>query len=158
MSGESFCLDLVDIAATRVCAQKIAKLLKKGDVLLLSGDLGAGKTVFARALIEALGVTGEIPSPTFTLVQSYELPTMTLFHFDLYRLKTPQEIEETGFDEALADGATLVEWPEKAEIYMPLEALRLRFDIAGEARKLYFDVSASWKKRLEDEKSLHHTA
>ncbi len=158
MSGKGFTLDLADIAATQACAKNMAPLLKKGEALLLSGDLGAGKTVFARALIKALGATGEIPSPTFTLLQSYELPDITLFHFDLYRLKTPQEIEEIGFDEALADGAAVVEWPEKAEAYMPREALNLRFEIVGERRKLHFNVPSSWEKRLEDEKSLHHTA
>ena len=121
-------LSLPDLAATIALAQRLAPLLRVRDAVLLRGDLGAGKTTFARALLQALGAEGEIPSPTFTLVQSYDTPAFPVFHFDLYRLKTPEEIEEIGFDEACADGLVLVEWPEKAQRAMPREALTLWFE------------------------------
>lgn len=144
-------IDLPDLAATARLAARLATLLKRDDALLLQGDLGAGKTAFARALIQALGVQGEIPSPTFTLVQSYETPTFPVYHFDLYRLKTPEEIEEIGFDEALSDGVALVEWPEKAASYMPREALRLVFELRPDGgRRVSFVPSGSWAQRVRD--------
>lgn len=120
-------ISLPDLAATESLARQFALSLKKGDVLLLEGDLGAGKTTFARALLRAMGVGGEVPSPTFTLVQVYETPEFPVYHFDLYRLKQPEEIEEIGFDDALAEGAVLVEWPEKAAAYMPRCAIKIFF-------------------------------
>lgn len=140
---------LADLAASEALAARIASFLKTGDVLLLSGDLGVGKTTFARALLRALGVAGEVPSPTFTLVQTYDTPLFPVAHFDLYRLKIPEEIEEIGFDDALADGVTLVEWPEKALAFMPRGALRLAFgmDETG-ARFVTLDGGEAWAKQL----------
>jgi len=118
---------LPDLDATEKLAGTLAGQLDGHDAILLSGDLGAGKTTFARALLRALGVTGEVPSPTFTLVQSYDTPRFSVFHFDLYRLEKPEEMEEIGFDEALADGLTLIEWPEKAMSYMPRKRIEMKF-------------------------------
>lgn len=103
--------DTVNIARTLACT------LKPGDMICLQGNLGAGKTVFARALIRALcgDDTMDVPSPTFTLVETYELPDdQTLWHFDLYRLEEPEEIYELGWEEALStDAIMVVEWPER---------------------------------------------
>lgn len=141
---------LKDIEATRTLAQKLASVLNGRDILLLQGDLGAGKTTFARFLLEALGHEGDTPSPTFTLVQSYETPKATLFHFDLYRLKEESEVEEIGFDEACSEGMVLVEWPEKAKSYMPRGALTLLFDGQGNGkRQVIFDGGPLWASRLE---------
>jgi tRNA threonylcarbamoyl adenosine modification protein YjeE len=91
----------------------------------LWGDLGAGKTTLARAILKAMGVTDDVPSPTFTLVQSYDT-VPRIAHFDLYRLKSAREMEELGFDDALQDGAVLVEWPERAPEALPPDALHVR--------------------------------
>src|SRR3989442_10751869 len=97
---------------------RIAIALRLGDTVALAGDLGAGKTTLARAILRALGVRDEVPSPTFTLVQSYDT-SPRIAHFDLYRLKSAREMEELGFEDALTDGAVLVEWPERAPEVLP---------------------------------------
>ncbi len=109
-------MGLPDLAATAALGRRIALCLRPGDVVALEGDLGAGKTTLARAILAALGVAENVPSPTFTLVQSYETAGLTVSHYDLYRLKTPDELRELGLDEALEDGAALIEWPERAEL------------------------------------------
>lgn len=123
-------LRLTDEAATRDIAARLAGLLATGDVIGLSGDLGSGKTTFARALIRALGGGGEVPSPTFTLVQVYELATADVWHFDLYRIADPMEVAELGLEDALAGGISLIEWPERAGGLLPDDRLDLRFGFA----------------------------
>jgi len=118
-------LALGDLAAAERLGAAVAARLAPGDAVLLRGDLGAGKTTLARAILAALGHSGDVPSPTFTLVQSYETPRLAVAHFDLYRLKSPDELRELGFDDALAAGAALVEWPEQAEEHMPEERLEI---------------------------------
>lgn len=110
-------------------AEHIAFALTAGDVLALEGDLGAGKTTFARALIRALsgGSVTEVPSPTFTLVQSYEMPRFDIAHFDLYRLTSPDELQELGLDLALRRGAAVIEWPSRAGDLLPAEHFTLSF-------------------------------
>ncbi len=122
---------LPDLNATRMFAQDISLLLHKGSVLTLKGDLGVGKTEFARALLQALGATGDIPSPTFTLLQTYEINDLLISHFDLYRLKSADELDELGWDDALADGITLVEWPERAYDRLPENRLELHFTLGA---------------------------
>jgi len=113
-------VDLPDEAATAALARRLAPWLAVGDVVALYGDLGAGKTAFARALIRVLADGDEeVPSPTFTLVQTYATPRGPVFHFDLYRIASPDELTEIGWDEALADGLTLVEWPGRAGSLLP---------------------------------------
>jgi tRNA threonylcarbamoyladenosine biosynthesis protein TsaE len=99
---------------TAALAIRFASLLEAGDVVLLKGDLGAGKSTFARALIQGFcGENTEVPSPTFTLVQTYETKAFPIWHFDLYRLKNPEEIYELGIEEAMHHGVCLIEWPER---------------------------------------------
>lgn len=121
---------------TAKLAAETARTLTTGDVLTLSGPLGAGKSVFARALIRTLcGAEIEVPSPTFTLVQTYETPQGALYHFDLYRLQSPDELFELGWEDARG-GVALVEWPEKAAIYMPGSARRITLTPAGAMRRI----------------------
>lgn len=114
-------MTLKDETATHALAARVAYYLAPGDVLALSGDLGAGKTTLARGILHALGVKERVPSPTFTLVQSYETSGLTVHHFDLYRVDKPSDLTELGFDDALEKGAVLVEWPERG---LPQEAAR----------------------------------
>jgi tRNA threonylcarbamoyl adenosine modification protein YjeE len=113
---------LPDLEAVARLGEAIARHLRPGDAVALRGDLGAGKTTLARAVLAALGHEGDVPSPTFTLVQPYDL-RIPAAHLDLYRLKRPEEVEELGFDDLLVEGAALIEWPEMAEDYMPAERL-----------------------------------
>jgi tRNA threonylcarbamoyl adenosine modification protein YjeE len=122
-STEAGVVAMPDLDAVSRLGRAVAARLEPGDAILLRGDLGAGKTTLARAILTALGHRGETPSPTFTLVQSYDTARLSVAHFDLYRLKSPREIGELGFDDALAAGAALVEWPEQAEEFMPTERL-----------------------------------
>lgn len=128
---------LKDEAATIELGEDLALALKKGDCVGLSGDLGAGKSTFARAFLRAMADDEglEVPSPTFTLVQSYDL-RIPVAHFDLYRLADASELDELGFDEALSEGICLVEWPEKAEEALPAERITLSFTHEGEGRRV----------------------
>jgi len=126
---------LADEAATARLGEDLAMALRPGDVLALKGDLGAGKSTLARALIRALADDAglDVPSPTFTLVQSYDT-RVPVHHFDLYRLSSASELDELGFDDALAQGAALVEWPERAEAYLPDSTLWIELAHHGEGR------------------------
>jgi len=123
-----------------------------GDVIALKGDLGAGKTVFARAFIRALcGPQTEVPSPTFTLVQSYDRPAAeTLYHFDLYRLETPEEALELDIDDAFGDGISLIEWPERLGSLLPRGHLEvaLRYGEAEQQRLCLITGAGAWVERL----------
>jgi tRNA threonylcarbamoyladenosine biosynthesis protein TsaE len=123
-------LALADLAATRWLGASLAAAAQQGDVLALSGELGAGKTAFARAFIQALGGSEEVPSPTFTLCQVYELSPAPVWHFDLYRIARPADALELGLEEALAEGISLIEWPERLGPLLPAERLGLRFAFA----------------------------
>ena len=138
---------LRDEAATRAIGAALADILVPGDVVTLSGPLGAGKTTFARAVIAAMGETGEIPSPSFALVQPYQDLRLPLWHADLYRFQDRAELAELGLDEVLADGALLVEWPERAPGAWP-QALALSFEpFADDARRLTATVPPPWETR-----------
>jgi len=127
-------IDLPDEAATAALAHRLAPVLRAGDVIALRGDLGAGKTAFARALIRALtSPEEEVPSPTFTLVQSYDALLGRIFHFDLYRVTSPDELTEIGWDEALADGLVLVEWPERAGTLLPVARIDIELTFGASA-------------------------
>ena len=127
---------------------RLAPLLQVGDVVALTGDLGAGKTSLARALLQACaGSHIEVPSPTFTLAQVYDFPSLSIWHFDLYRLKTPEEIFEIGWEEALSVGASLVEWPERLGALLPGWALSIALDFAGDGRVARLSGGEGWSKR-----------
>src|ERR1700761_9307625 len=119
--SQGFALDfaLPELSATEALGARIAAALRIGDLVALAGDLGAGKTTLARAILTSLGVAENVPSPTFTLVQSYQTKTLTISHYDLYRLKSARELDELGLEEALEQGAVLVEWPERAGARLP---------------------------------------
>ena len=110
---------LPDVAATIATAGKLATLARPGDVLCLFGELGAGKTTFARGFLRALGVSDDIPSPTFNLLLTYDTAIGTVWHFDLYRLNTADEIHELGFEDAMVDGISLIEWPDRLGSWLP---------------------------------------
>lgn len=128
--------------------EALARHLRPGDWLALSGSLGAGKTTLARGLLRGLGWLGEVPSPTFTLVQPYEPPevTLPLWHVDLYRLEHADEADALGLFET--DAAIVLEWPERLGDRLPPETLRLGLDGAGEpTRRLTWTVPAAWESR-----------
>lgn len=154
--AELFQIQLANEAETRAFAAALAPLCRIGDALLLEGTLGAGKTAFARAFINALpGPDGEahheeVPSPTFTLLQIYERRPAAIWHFDLYRIEHQQDLEELGLDEALAEGITLVEWPDRMGTARPTTALTLTLDYGEEEamRRLTVSGDRAWAERL----------
>ena len=123
-------------------------------MIALKGDLGTGKTVFARAFIRALcGADTEVPSPTFTLVQTYDLDDeRTLHHFDLYRLKDPEEALELDIDDAFSDDISLIEWPERLGPYLPRQHLEVTLSYGGSEMQRSCVISASdeWDQRLAE--------
>ena len=127
-------MNLPDEAATARLGQAVAAALRAGEAVCLTGPLGAGKSTLARALVRALTTPDEdVPSPTFTLVQFYEGPRLAVAHFDLYRLSDPDEAYEIGLDEALEDGAAVIEWPERLEGRLPPDRLDIALELADEA-------------------------
>jgi tRNA threonylcarbamoyladenosine biosynthesis protein TsaE len=144
-------VDLPDEPATSALAAGIAALAATGDVIALKGDLGAGKTSFARAFIHARGNAGdEVPSPTFTLLQIYRKGAVAIWHFDLYRLRTVEEAWELGIEEAFSSGISLIEWPEQLGALLPKRHLEicLVFGDLPEARRAFLAGDATWRARL----------
>ncbi len=144
----------LNLSGMETLAQNLAIILKKGDVLCLKGDLGVGKTTFARALIKSLLTNPDkedIPSPSFALVQTYETPRFNISHYDFYRIIDASEVLELGLDDA-ADGLTVIEWPEKASEYLPQERLVISFgedEFNHDQRHITFSGSDEWKSRLK---------
>jgi len=145
----NFDIDLPDESATRALGAKLATIVKAGDVVVLQGDLGAGKTTLVRGLVQAAGGDEAVPSPTFTLVQSYELESFYVWHFDLYRLERPQDIWELGLEEALDEGVSLIEWPERAGDLLPEDRLTIHLSHKGQGRSAHIDGSSNWANRIE---------
>ena len=141
-------LELADEAATRALGEALAPVLRGGDILRLQGDLGAGKSTLARGLIAALTGAPHAPSPTFTLVETYDGPDFALWHFDLYRLEAPEDVWELGLEDALDGGLALIEWPERIDGLLPGGALTVRLEVAGVARAARLEGDAVWETRL----------
>jgi tRNA threonylcarbamoyladenosine biosynthesis protein TsaE len=142
-------LFLADAEETRALGRSLADTIRVGDVVALSGPLGAGKTSVARGLLEGLGLTDEAPSPSFSLVIAYDPPAVRLpvWHVDLYRLDEVAETEELGLDDARTDAALLIEWPERMGGRMWIDALRLSLAIDGAGRRLTWSAPPSWERR-----------
>ncbi len=152
ISGETT-LSLSSEDAMTQFGRSIAAHLKPGDTLLLSGPIGAGKTHLVRAIIHALvGNDEEVPSPTYTLVQTYETPGATIWHADLYRLGDSSEVVELGLDEAMANDIVLIEWPDRLpEGSLPSNALEIVITLRGDIRELELKSrSERWKEPLRD--------
>ena len=158
-------IELSDLAATRRLGRFLAAQLKAGDVIALSGALGAGKSALARAIIQAVDPTeDDVPSPTFTLVQHYALADGTpLWHLDLYRIDDPQDAMALGLDDAFVDGVCLIEWPDRLKKFLPKTNLSIHlyadetadesYDATGLGSSVRFaDVTAPlhWADRITD--------
>jgi len=145
-------INLSTLDATKDLAVRIAKCLRVGDIVALKGPLGAGKTTLARYIIQGLGWTeSEIPSPTFTLAQEYDFLNFTLWHFDMYRLETPEDAFELGVEEAFATGVSLIEWPERLGGCLPLQRLDVTLSFRNDAgvRQVELSAESAWADRVE---------
>lgn len=147
----SFSVELATAEDTARLGQDVGLSLRKGDLITLSGDLGAGKSTFARGLIRTIAddANYDVPSPTFTIVQSYPELRLPISHVDLYRLSAADEIDELGLDEALLDGAVLVEWPERAAGFLPPVSLSISLQDHGSGREAIIEGPSDVLARLE---------
>ena len=138
---------------TLAFGRKIGTLLEPGDVVLLSGEMGAGKSVLARGIAAGLGIEGPIPSPSFTILNLYETGRCTLCHFDFYRLSGAGELYEAGLDEFIPapDGVAVIEWPEKAPEALPEQAIRIRILGGGESRRILVNAGSRLEAALANE-------
>lgn len=140
---------LADEAATVAAGQRLGRACVPGVVLFLEGDLGAGKTTFCRGFLRAFGYSGAVKSPTYTLVEPYELATGLIYHFDLYRLGHAEELEYMGIrDYFSADSLCLIEWPERGAGVLPLPDIRVRISTHGDGRCLELAAATLLGERL----------
>lgn len=150
MTGETR-HDLPDLAAIAVFGARIAARLRLGDVAALKGELGSGKTTLARAIIAALGYPGEVPSPTFTIIETYDAPPLRLpvVHADFYRLKSPHEVAEIGLDDYREGAALIAEWPDHAGGFAHEPAcLSISLETAGQGRIATVKPGSDWLGRM----------
>ena len=143
-------LILEDEQATLNLGRALGSLLRAGDKVALTGTLGAGKTTLARGMLAGLGYSGEVPSPTFAIVQQYEPPEtgIPVVHVDLYRIEDPEEILELGLEDMLIDGAMIVEWPDRMPDSFWKDALNIDLEITGEGnRRLTWQAGDAWNDR-----------
>ena len=144
-------IDLPDLASVDAFASRIADKLMVGDVIALSGNLGAGKSTLARSILHALGHTGEVPSPTFTIIEVYDSPSMRLpaVHADFYRLEDPQEAVELGLDDYRDGNVLIAEWPEKAGGFdSEPQCLSIEIEFADEGRSVIARGGPAWLERM----------
>lgn len=135
---------LADEAATVKMGNVIAESVALGSTIFMHGDLGAGKTTMSRGIIQGLGHEGRVKSPTYTLVEPYEMPHASVYHFDLYRLADPEELEYMGFRDYFNDKAVcIIEWPEKGEHFLPKADIELYLTYADEQREISFKANSS---------------
>ena len=144
-----------DQTGTEALAARLAAIAKPGDVILMHGTLGMGKSAFCRAFIRAVADNPheEVPSPTFTLVQIYELDRLPVWHFDLYRLSDPEEIHELDIEDAFADAISLIEWPDRLEYLTPENRLDIHIELGStpEGRVFKLDPHGDdWAARIND--------
>ena len=134
-------MSLPDERATDQLGATLATRLRIGDIIGLKGELGAGKTTLARAILRAAAEDARliVPSPTFTLVEVYETPRGSFWHFDLYRLETPEQVFELGWEEALAEGISIIEWPERLGPLLP-KHLSVTLEVDGDGRRALLEV------------------
>lgn len=143
-------IPLADEAATLRLGAALGARLSAGDTVRLEGDLGAGKTTFARGMIAALAGVEDAPSPTYTLVQFYETGDGTpLLHADLYRIESEDELDELGLEDAFEDSIVLVEWPDRLGARSPQNALTLKLTLAPGGRIAHISGGTEWKDRLD---------
>jgi len=137
---------------TETFAGKIASSINKGMIIYLEGDLGAGKTTFARGFLRELGFEGAVKSPTYNIVQPYQTDQFTIYHFDLYRISDLEELEALGIRDYFdGDAICLLEWPEKGKDLLPAPDIRIKLDYEGKGRQVTFDpVSEIGHKTIED--------
>ena len=135
---------------TALLGKRLAQIAQTGDIFALFGTLGMGKSVLSRAFIQNYMGEIDVPSPTFTLLQTYEAPDFEIYHFDLYRLKHPDEIFEIGMEEAMYGGVCLIEWPEKMGGYLPKRAVKVTFSQEKDGRLISFETAdAACADRLQ---------
>ncbi|MBB1275792.1 MULTISPECIES: tRNA (adenosine(37)-N6)-threonylcarbamoyltransferase complex ATPase subunit type 1 TsaE [unclassified Pseudoalteromonas] len=139
----SFEFHLTDEIATVTMGNRVADIIEQGAVIYLHGDLGAGKTTFTRGVVQGFGHTGKVKSPTYTLVEPYELERANVYHFDLYRLGDPEELEYMGIrDYFSADAICVVEWPEKGGEFIPVPDLDITLSYVGNERKIVINSAS----------------
>ncbi|MCH8201454.1 MAG: tRNA (adenosine(37)-N6)-threonylcarbamoyltransferase complex ATPase subunit type 1 TsaE [Chloroflexi bacterium] len=135
---------------TRRLGQALGRAAEAGDVILLSGELGAGKTVFVQGMARGLGFEGPVSSKSFVLLGEYA-GRITLFHADLYRLESPVEVEELALEEISSDGVLVVEWPERGDVVLPGERLTLLFEVSGpETRRITAEATGARAQALAE--------
>ncbi|MBE6451935.1 MAG: tRNA (adenosine(37)-N6)-threonylcarbamoyltransferase complex ATPase subunit type 1 TsaE [Alphaproteobacteria bacterium] len=132
-------------ADTVILGKRLAKIAKKGDVFALYGTLGMGKSVLARAFIQELCGDIDVPSPTFTLLQTYGSQDYDIYHFDLYRIKSPEDVFELGIEDAFYTGISLIEWPQQMGSYLPSDIFKIEITPFKNSRKLKITTSSSDK-------------